>query len=132
MQFLRTLMWVLLAGLVVAFSFNNWVNVPVRLWGGLIADINLPLLLGIAFALGLVPVVLYHMAASWRLKSRLAQTERTLADLRAVHAAPGDPPPPIPPLPADPATAIPTTVTADPDPVAHPTLPLEPAPDRRP
>jgi lipopolysaccharide assembly protein A len=131
MQFLRTLMWVLLAGLVVAFSFNNWVNVPVRLWGGLIADINLPLLLAIAFALGFLPMLLYHMATGWRLKSRLTQTERTLADLRQLHAAPAEPPS-IPPVPLDPATAIPTTVTAEPDPVAHPTLPLEPAADKRP
>lgn len=136
MQFLRTLMWVLLAGLVVAFSFNNWINVPVRLWGGMIADINLPLLFGIAFALGFVPVMLYHLASGWRLKSRLAQTEQTLADLRALHAAQAEPAS-VPPAPDDIASLPPAPVAATPvfvpdaDPAAHPTLPLGPVPEDR-
>lgn len=87
MQFLRTLIWVLVAGIVVAFSFNNWAPVPVRLWGGLIADINLPLLMAIMFLLGFVPAYLLYVGARWRLKSRLAGVERTLADMRAAQAA---------------------------------------------
>ncbi|WP_315760040.1 LapA family protein [Sphingomonas sp. Y38-1Y] len=87
MQFLRTLIWVLVAGIVVAFSFNNWAPVPVRLWGGLVADINLPLLMGVMFLLGFVPAWLVHVGTRWRLKSRLASSERTLADLRAAQPA---------------------------------------------
>lgn len=88
MQFLRTLIWVLVAGIVVAFSINNWVTVPIRLWAGLIADINLPLLMFLAFSIGFVPLFVYHVAGNWRMKSRLTNAERALADLRAANAAP--------------------------------------------
>lgn len=86
MQFLRTLIWVLVAGIVVAFSFNNWAPVPVKLWGGLVADINLPLLMGLMFLLGFVPAWLLHLGTRWRFRSRLASAERTLADLRGAQA----------------------------------------------
>ncbi|PCD01555.1 hypothetical protein COC42_15605 [Sphingomonas spermidinifaciens] len=88
MQFLRTLIWVLIAGIVVAFSFNNWAPVPVKLWGGLVADINLPLLMGLMFLLGFLPIWLVHVGTRWRFKSRLASTERTINELRAAQAAP--------------------------------------------
>ncbi|UUL83697.1 LapA family protein [Sphingomonas qomolangmaensis] len=118
MQFLRTLIWVLLAGIVVAFSINNWVTVPVRLWAGLIADINLPLLLLVAFAIGFVPLYLVHAAGQWRLKSRLANAERSLADLRAV--APTAPPVVTAADMADPHAA---SHVSPPDPVVEATAP---------
>lgn len=91
MQFLRTLIWVLIAGIVVAFSFNNWAPVPVKLWGGLVADVNLPLLLGATFLLGFLPPYLLYAGTRWRMKSRLTSAERTLADLRTAQTAPADP-----------------------------------------
>jgi lipopolysaccharide assembly protein A len=91
MQFLRTLIWVLVAGIVVAFSFNNWAPVPVKLWGGLVADVNLPLLLGAVFLLGFLPPYFLYVGTRWRLKSRLSNAERMLADLRASQAAPAEP-----------------------------------------
>ncbi|MEZ0496538.1 LapA family protein [Sphingomonas sp. IW22] len=91
MQFLRTLIWVLVAGIVVAFSFNNWAPVPVKLWGGLVADINLPLLMGAMFLLGFLPTYFLHLGTRWRLKSRLASAERTLTDLRTTHATSVEP-----------------------------------------
>ncbi|UZK69750.1 lipopolysaccharide assembly protein LapA domain-containing protein [Sphingomonas sp. S1-29] len=118
MQFLRTLIWVLLAGIVVAFSINNWVTVPVRLWAGLIADINLPLLLLVAFAVGFVPLYLVHAAGQWRLKSRLANAERALADLRAATAAP---------ILADTAEPEPAAHVPTPDPIVAPIAPTAPA-----
>jgi hypothetical protein len=88
MQFLKTLLIVFTVGLAVAFAFNNWTGVDIRLWGGLLVDINKPLLLLICFLLGLVPTWLWHKAANWRLKQRLAASERAVADLRATVAAP--------------------------------------------
>lgn len=88
MQFLKTLFWFLLAVIVAVFAINNWETVPIRLWAGLIAEVNLPLLLVITFLAGLVPVLLYHHAVRWRLKQRLTTAERSVADLRlAVTAA---------------------------------------------
>ena len=81
MQFLRTLFWVLLAGVAVAFAFNNWTTVPLRLWGGLIADVNLPLLLALAFLAGFLPMLLANKATRWRWKQRVNGLERTVADL---------------------------------------------------
>ena len=87
MQFLKGLLWFLLAVLVVVFSYANWTTVSINLWGGLIADVNLPLLLLVMFLLGLVPTLLYHHAVRWRLRSRLANSERTITDLRAAAMA---------------------------------------------
>ncbi|HWK34949.1 LapA family protein [Sphingomonas sp.] len=94
MQFLKTLLIVLIAGLAVAFAINNWTTVPVALWGGLIADVNLPLLMAVCFLIGLVPMWLTWLTTRWRLRNRLATTERTVADLRQVTATPAPPPTP--------------------------------------
>lgn len=98
MQFLKTLFWFLLAVVATVFSIGNWKTVPINLWGGLIADINLPLLLVLTFLGGLLPVLFYHHAVKWRLRQKLAATERAMTDLRAVTAA-----------------ALPATVHADGD-----------------
>lgn len=86
MQFLKTLFWCLLAFVAAMFTRNNWTTVPVNLWGGLIAEINLPLLLLIVFLCGLLPMLAYHHAVRWRLRSRLATSERTIGTLRDVIA----------------------------------------------
>ncbi|MCC2975786.1 LapA family protein [Sphingomonas sp. PL-96] len=139
MQFLKTLFWALLVGVVVAFSLNNMTMVPVRLWGSVVADVNLPLLLIITFLLGFVPAYLSLVTVRWRARQRIAATERALADLRAQHAAtpatltPGD-------LPAaraasTPAAAV-TPVNAGGVPVhdnalgEHPVVPNQIAQDR--
>ena len=93
MQFLKTLLIVLAVGVAVAFAFNNWTSVDVRLWGGLIVDINLPLLMLACFLAGLIPTWLWQRALRWRAQQRLAANERTLADLRAAVAATAPPPP---------------------------------------
>jgi lipopolysaccharide assembly protein A len=93
MQFLKTLLLVLAAGLAVAFAINNWTSVPVALWGGLIADINLPLLMLLCFLAGLLPTWAALATTRWRLRNRLATTERAVNDLRAAVAPP---PPPAP------------------------------------
>ena len=95
MQFLRTLFWVVLAVVAVIFAFNNWTQVTVNLWGGLRADAKLPVLLLIAFLVGLLPVFVLHRATRWNLRRRLDNAERSLAELRGIAA----PPPPV----ADPA-----------------------------
>jgi putative membrane protein len=86
MQFLKTLFWCLLAFVAAMFTRNNWTTVPVNLWGGLIAEINLPLLLLIVFLCGLLPMLAFHHAVRWRLRGRLATSERTVATLREVIA----------------------------------------------
>ncbi|MFM9978570.1 MAG: LapA family protein [Sphingomonadaceae bacterium] len=83
MQFLRTVFWVILAVVGVIFTFNNWQIVSIRLWGDIIVDTPLPLLLFIVFMLGLLPILLWHRATHWSLKRRLDAANRSLAETRA-------------------------------------------------
>ena len=117
MQFLKTLFWFLLALLVAVFSIGNWTTVPIKLWAGLIADVNLPLLLVLTFLAGLFPVLLYHHAVKWRMGQKLSTAERVIADLRGAVAANASPPSSPAQLPGDrpeastiPPTAVPTAV----------------------
>lgn len=99
MRFLKVLFWLLLGGLVAAFViYNGDERVSIRLWGGLIADISLPLLLILVFLLGLLPSLVAYQTMRWRTRQRIAALERALADLRAVNAAPPADAEPTPPL----------------------------------
>ncbi|MBX3595140.1 LapA family protein [Sphingomonas sp.] len=111
MQFLKALFWFLILGLAAAFAVTNWQPVEIRLWSGLVADVNLPFLLLVMFLIGFVPVLLVFHTWRWRMKSRVAMLERTIEDLRP---APTPPPPPV----ADPEPV------AEPQPSAAPSLPL--------
>ncbi|MGY2735833.1 hypothetical protein [Sphingomonas sp. UYP23] len=87
MHFLKILFWCLLAFIAAVFTLGNWTSVPIKLWGGMEALVNLPLLLLLTFLAGLVPTLLWHSTLRWRLRNRLAAAERALHDLR-VTAAP--------------------------------------------
>ena len=105
MQFLKYLFWCLLAFLAAVFSFGNWTSVDLHLWGGLIAQVNLPFLLLVTFLLGFVPMLLYHLTVRYRLRQRLTTTERTLESLRVANAPP--PPVEVPPVVTiEPSTAL--------------------------
>lgn len=71
MQFLKTLFWVLLAVLLVLFSVTNWTIVTLNLWGGLQADVKLPVLVIFAFLLGFLPTLLVYGTRAWSLRRRL-------------------------------------------------------------
>ena len=103
MQFLRTLFWVVIAVVAVIFAFNNWIQVTVTLWGGLRVDAKLPILLLVAFLIGLLPLFIVHRATRWNLKRRLDNAERSLAELRVpgtttVPVAEPVVAPPLPPV----------------------------------
>ena len=96
MQFLKILFWFLLAFIAALFTYGNWTSIQINMWSGLIADVNLPLLLLVTFLIGFLPTYLYLGTVRWRLRQRLASCERMLADSRAVIAQP------IVPVVADP------------------------------
>ena len=75
MNFLRTLGWIVLTVIVVVFSLRNWFTVTINLFGGLQADVKLPVLLAIGFLIGFVPLYSYHRAVRWRLKKKLLLAE---------------------------------------------------------
>jgi putative membrane protein len=87
MRFLKVLFWLLLGGLVAGFViYNGDERVSIHLWGGLIADFSLPLLLVLTFLAGLLPALLAYHGLRWRMRQRLSGLERALADLRTVNA----------------------------------------------
>ncbi len=115
MQFLKTLLIIFTVGLAVAFAFNNWTTVEIRLWGGLLVDINIPVLMLLCFLLGLIPTWLWQRAIRWRLAQRLATSERTVADLRLAVATPAPPSPIVAVPPAD-GTPLPPVAAEEPRP----------------
>ena len=72
MQFLKTLLWVLIAVIVAIVARNNWRDVTIDLWSNLQADIKIPVLLLAAFLLGFLPTWLVMRGKLWRLKRRIA------------------------------------------------------------
>ncbi|QKS00777.1 DUF1049 domain-containing protein [Sphingomonas sp. CL5.1] len=83
MQFLKILFWCLIAFIAAVFTFGNWKWVTIQLFGNLVAEVNLPFLLLVTFLVGFVPTLIYQRAMRWRLRQRLNNAERALADLRA-------------------------------------------------
>lgn len=88
MQFLKTLFWVVVAVVAVLFSYTNWRPVTLTLWGGLEADVNLPLLLAVLFLLGFVPTLIIYRARLWSLRRRF-ETQATAHVVS--HPAPARP-----------------------------------------
>lgn len=86
MQFLKTLLWILIAVLVAIVAGNNWRDVTIDLWSNLQADIKIPILLLAVFLLGFLPTWLVMRGKLWNLKRRIAVE--------------------IPPVPAAPASQV--------------------------
>ena len=76
MRFLSTVFWVLLAVLVALFSFRNWNDVTLNLWGDIQADVKIPVLLLIVFLVGFLPPWLIMRARIWSHRRRLEAIER--------------------------------------------------------
>jgi len=78
MQFLRTAFWVVIAVALAFFCMANYVPVTVRLWGDLVMETKLPVLLIGAFLLGALPFWVMARATRWRMKRKLESAERAL------------------------------------------------------
>ena len=90
MQFLKTLLWVLLAVVVALFASRNWAPVTLSLWGDIQADVKLPALLLLVFLAGFLPTWLTMRAKMWALTRRLEAMERN-----RVTTVADEPPPPV-------------------------------------
>ncbi|HEY0271469.1 MAG TPA: LapA family protein [Sphingomonas sp.] len=108
MQFLKTLFWVVVAVAAVVFAMRNWTVVTVNLWGGMLVDAKLPVLLFGAFAVGFLPTFALHRATRWQLRRRLDSHERVIANIRGVGEpaiaaeTPATSPAPLPGSPPEP------------------------------
>ena len=125
MQFLRTAFWVVIAVALAFFCMANYVPVTVRLWGDLVMETKLPVLLIGAFLLGALPFWIMARATRWRLKRRLDSTERALAAVTTPPAPPAAAVASTPPA-HSPMSSTPTMADAT-APATPPPPPLSPA-----
>lgn len=88
MQFLKTAFWVVLAVAIALFTKANYVPVTVKLWGDLVMETKLPVLVVGAFLAGAVPFWIMARATRWRMRKRLESTERALASAIASSPPP--------------------------------------------
>ena len=93
MQVIRTIVWVLLTAVLVAFIAMNWNPAPVNFWpldkGYLHFEWPVGLIALMFFLLGLVPMWLLAKAGRWRLSRRIAALENSV---RATELTPAVPP----------------------------------------
>lgn len=87
MQFLKTVFWVLLAVVLALFAKANWRPVTLKLWNDIVADVQLPLLLLIVFALGFLPIWMVMRARIWSMRRRLDVLDRQPAPVPDTQAA---------------------------------------------
>jgi len=105
MRTLRTLFWVVITALLVAFIAMNWHYAPVNVWpqDAGYRHFNWPvgIIALVFFLLGLAPMWLLHKATRWSMRRKLDSAERALASVKPVYpAAPAAPPAqPLPPSP---------------------------------
>jgi putative membrane protein len=83
MQFLKTLFWVVLTVILVLLARANWIAVSLKLWGGLEADVKLPVLILFAFLIGFLPTFILYRARLWSLRRRLDPAERVVTSVSA-------------------------------------------------
>ena len=86
MQFLKTLFWIALTVVLVLFAKANWNAVTLKLWGGLEADVKLPVLVLAAFLLGFLPTFILYRTRLWGLRRRLEPAERQVSVAPAAPA----------------------------------------------
>lgn len=82
MNIIRTLLWICLTALLVAFMAMNWHRAPVNFWpldaGYLYFEWPVGLIALAFFALGLVPMWLLHKAGHWRMNRRIQSLENSV------------------------------------------------------
>ena len=82
MQFLKTLLWVVIAVSLAMLARGNWNDVTLSLWGDIQVDIKIPVLIALTFLAGWLPTYLIYRAKSWRLRNRVDSLERQQAMTR--------------------------------------------------
>jgi len=63
--------------LIALFSYRNWTDVTLNLWGDIEADIKIPLLLLVIFLLGWIPTWLIMRARLWTSRRWIEALERS-------------------------------------------------------
>jgi uncharacterized integral membrane protein len=81
-QIIRTLIWIVITAVLVAFIAMNWERAPVHIWPlentYLQFDWPVGIIALVFFLLGLVPMWLVHRAGRWRWQRRIAALENSV------------------------------------------------------
>lgn len=81
MAVFRTILWIALVCGLLIFSFYNWRPVEVTIWENLVLETKVPVLIVLAFLLGFIPLLAYHLSVKWALKRRVRNLESSLKRL---------------------------------------------------
>jgi uncharacterized integral membrane protein len=92
MQIIRTILWVLITAVLVAFIAMNWTKVPVNIWpmdDGNYLHLEWPVgvIALVFFLLGAVPMWIVHRAGRWRMQRRIHALENTVSATSAPSAS---------------------------------------------
>jgi Protein of unknown function (DUF1049). len=97
MQIIRTVVWIAVTAILVAFIAMNWTKVPVNFWpldNGNYIHFEWPVgvIALVFFLLGMAPVWLYLRAVRWSMGRRIASLENSLraSSMPSVNARPDD------------------------------------------
>jgi uncharacterized integral membrane protein len=81
-QIIRTLIWIVITIVLVAFIAMNWERAPVNIWplesGYIYFQWPVGIIALVFFLLGLVPMWLYHRAGRWRWQRRVNALEHSV------------------------------------------------------
>ncbi len=105
MAVIRTIAWVALVCGLLIFSFYNWRPVEVTIWENLVLETKVPVALLLAFLIGFVPLLAYHLSVKWSLKRRVRSLENSLKTLATARRS-------DPPLSSD-GALVPAAASAD-------------------
>jgi uncharacterized integral membrane protein len=79
MQVIRTVVWIVITAILVAFVAMNWDRAPVNFWPLEASYLHFDWPVGVIalffFVLGWLPMYLIHRAARWRFGRRIASLE---------------------------------------------------------
>ena len=93
MNIIRTVVWVVITAILVAFVAMNWDKAPVNVWpienGYLHFDWPVGFIALVFFGLGLLPMWLLHRALRWRLSRKINTLESSLAQSSGIPSVGG-------------------------------------------
>lgn len=82
MRLIRTLIWIIITAVLVAFMAMNWAKAPVNIWPSSDGYLHLEWPVGVIalvfFLLGLLPMWLLSRAGRWRMNRRINALENTV------------------------------------------------------
>jgi uncharacterized integral membrane protein len=119
MQVVRTIVWIVITAILVAFVAMNWERAPVNFWPLESTYLHFNWPVGVIalffFALGLLPTYLLHRTTRWRQGRRIASLENSLRTNMAAPPPIAQPPVAATRLEAEAPLAEPTTLRTEHD-----------------